>query len=84
MLIDTHIWIWWVNGDSQLKPEHEDAINAAQRTGIGVSIISCWEVAKLVENKRLLLTLPRYPPTNVLSVRLTWPSTSPVADRSDR
>jgi PIN domain nuclease of toxin-antitoxin system len=27
-------------------------------TGIEVSIISCWEVAKLVENKRLTLTLP--------------------------
>lgn len=58
MLIDTHIWIWWVNGESQLKPEYKAAITAAQGTGIEVSIISCWEVAKLVENKRLALTLP--------------------------
>lgn len=58
MLIDTHIWIWWVNGESQLKPEYKSAITAAQETGIEVSIISCWEVAKLVENKRLALTLP--------------------------
>jgi PIN domain nuclease of toxin-antitoxin system len=58
MLIDTHIWVWWVNGEPQLKPEYEAAITAAQHTGIEVSIISCWEVAKLVENQRLALTLP--------------------------
>ncbi|HZT44437.1 MAG TPA: type II toxin-antitoxin system VapC family toxin [Chthonomonadaceae bacterium] len=58
MLIDTHIWIWWVSGDAQLKPEFRAVITAAQQTGIEVSIISCWEVAKLVENKKLTLTLP--------------------------
>lgn len=58
MLIDTHIWVWWVNGDPQLKPEYQAAITAAQQTGIEVSIISCWEVSKLVGNKRLTLTLP--------------------------
>ena len=58
MLLDTHIWVWWVNGDAQLKPEYAAAITAAQPAGIEVSIISCWEVAKLVENKRLALTHP--------------------------
>jgi PIN domain nuclease of toxin-antitoxin system len=58
MLIDTHIWVWWVNEDPQLRPEYAAAVIAAQPTGIEVSIISCWEVAKLVENKRLALTLP--------------------------
>ena len=58
MLIDTHIWVWWVNGEPQLKPEYEAALAAAQPNGIEVSIISCWEVAKLVEHKRLALTLP--------------------------
>lgn len=58
MLIDTHIWIWWVNGDPQLKPEYVAALTAAQTTGIEVSIISCWEVAKLVENQKLALTVP--------------------------
>src|SRR5579862_5006712 len=58
MLIDTHIWVWWVSGDPQLKPDYSAAITAAQPTGIEVAIISCWEVAKLVENKRLVLTLP--------------------------
>src|SRR5882762_4723214 len=58
MLIDTHIWVWWVNGEPQLKPEYQAALTTAQPTGIEVSIISCWEVAKLVEYKRLTLTLP--------------------------
>lgn len=58
MLLDTHIWIWWVNGDPQLRPEHLNAISSAQQTGIEISIISCWEVAKLVENQRLVLSLP--------------------------
>lgn len=58
MLIDTHIWVWWVNGDAQLRPEHAATLAAAQTSGIEVSIISCWEVAKLVENGRITLTLP--------------------------
>lgn len=55
MLIDTHIWVWWVNGSPQLKPEYRSAIIAAQGIGIEVSIISCWEVAKLVENNKIEL-----------------------------
>ena|SRR5579872_924681 len=70
MLIDIHIWVWWVNGDLQLKPEYEAVITAAQPTGIEVSIISCWEVAKLVENKRLALTLPVL---DWLNVALAYP-----------
>ena len=37
MLIDTHIWVWWVNGDPQLKPEYVAALTVAQATGIEVS-----------------------------------------------
>lgn len=70
MLIDTHIWVWWVNGEPELGPEYEAAITAAQRTGIEVSIISCWEVAKLVENKRLTLALPA---VDWLNAALSYP-----------
>ncbi|MEA2691218.1 MAG: hypothetical protein QOJ16_605, partial [Acidobacteriota bacterium] len=31
------------------------ALKQQEATGLGVSIISCWEVAKLVENQRLSL-----------------------------
>jgi PIN domain nuclease of toxin-antitoxin system len=55
ILLDTHVWIWWVHGDERLTRAHRDAIAAHERIGIGVSAISCWEVAKLVQNKRLVL-----------------------------
>ncbi len=47
-----------MNDDAALRQDYKDALIAAQATGIGVSIFSCWEVAKLVENKKLVLTLP--------------------------
>ena len=58
MLIDTHIWVWWVNGDPQLGAEYESAIASAQPAGIEVSIISCWEVTKLVQHNKIDLTFP--------------------------
>lgn len=47
ILLDTHVWIWWVGEDARLSPAHAAAIAAYRDHGIGVSAISCWEVAKL-------------------------------------
>ncbi len=58
ILLDTHIWVWWVNESKDLPTEHQQIIESAQLDGLGVSIISCWEVAKLVELGRLQLTIP--------------------------
>ncbi len=58
IIIDTHIWIWWVHGDEKLSKSQFDAIQADASDGIGVSAISCWEIAKLVERKRLELPVP--------------------------
>jgi PIN domain nuclease of toxin-antitoxin system len=58
IVLDTHIWIWWVNKDARLTVEHERAVSAHESTGLAVSAISCWEVAKLVEVKRLMLDRP--------------------------
>ena len=58
ILIDTHIWIWWANGSSELRDDHRRTIHAARHEGIGVSAISCWEVAKLVEKCRIVLAIP--------------------------
>lgn len=55
MVLDTHIWIWWVSGDKRLAPKHLDAINDASQ--LFVCAISCWEIAKLVEMNRLTLSL---------------------------
>lgn len=58
MLLDTHVWVWWVSETDQLTPRMQDIIQSHQMAGLGVSMISCWEVAKLVELGRLQLTLP--------------------------
>ena len=55
ILLDTHTWVWWVHGDARLSEEHREMLDARTVEGIGVSIISCWEVAKLVEYGRLKL-----------------------------
>ncbi|MGK7920684.1 MAG: type II toxin-antitoxin system VapC family toxin [Trichodesmium sp.] len=53
IILDTHIWIWWVDDNRQLSSQNREIIQANQKTGLGISIISCWEIAKLVEKKRL-------------------------------
>jgi PIN domain nuclease of toxin-antitoxin system len=58
IVLDTHIWVWWVHGDEQLTPAQRDAITANEADLIGVSAISCWEIAKLVEYRRLGLPSP--------------------------
>lgn len=55
IILDTHIWIWWVHGDSRLTISQAEVITAHEEADIGVSAISCWEIAKLVEYGRLTL-----------------------------
>lgn len=58
IVIDTHIWIWWVQGDKRLSSSQIVAIRENEDDSIGVCAISCWEVAKLVELGRLFLPIP--------------------------
>jgi len=58
IVLDTHIWVWWVHGDEQLTQAQREAIAANEDDLIGVSAISCWEIAKLVEYGRLELPSP--------------------------
>ena len=57
IVLDTHIWIWWVDNNTRLTQKHRDWIQQYQSQGLGVSIISCWEVSKLVEMRRLTLSV---------------------------
>ena len=56
IILDTHIWIWWVAQHSRLTEPLQQLIKIHQANGLGVSIFSCWEVAKLVEKNRLQLS----------------------------
>ena len=58
IVLDTHIWVWWVHGDEKLHARHLEILKQNEKTGLGVSVISCWEIAKLVELKRLTLPIP--------------------------
>jgi PIN domain nuclease of toxin-antitoxin system len=58
IILDTHIWVWWVDGNQRLTKQYEAWIEMSQSQGIGVSIVSCWEVAKLVEKNRLNFSCP--------------------------
>ena len=55
IILDTHIWVGWVHGDPKLTASHEQLIAENEEAGLGISAISCWEVAKLVEKGRLVL-----------------------------
>ena len=56
IVLDTHIWIWWIDDNPRLTQQLRDLISSHQSDGLGVSILSCWEVAKLVEKNRLELS----------------------------
>lgn len=58
IVLDTHIWVWWVHGEKKLTNMQADVIVANEQDTIGVSTISCWEIAKLVERGRLELPCP--------------------------
>lgn len=70
IVLDTHIWVWWVHGDKRLTETQIETVTANETNVIGVSAISCWEVAKLVEYGRLVLSLP---PKEWLEQALSYP-----------
>ena len=57
ILLDTHVLIWWANGEHErLSAAAIAAIDAEEQQRL-VSAISCWEVAMLVERGRLGLSV---------------------------
>lgn len=55
IVLDTHIWFWWIEVPAQLSPSQVGHIQAHEQTGLGVSVISCWELAKKFEKGKLTL-----------------------------
>jgi PIN domain nuclease of toxin-antitoxin system len=57
ILLDTHVWIWLSIGHRQsLSPKAQAALISGRTKWI--SAISCWELAKLVERRRIGFTIP--------------------------
>ena len=59
IVLDTHVLIWWVNGNAQLSPRARKAIERELEgeAQVMVSAISAWEIAMLVAKGRLALTM---------------------------
>ncbi len=45
IVLDTHVWVWWVHDDKKLTQAQRDAIRENENDLIGVSAILCWEIA---------------------------------------
>jgi PIN domain nuclease of toxin-antitoxin system len=59
LLLDTHVWIWMVNGTADRIGRAARAAleDASTRHGLRVSVLSTWEVAMLEARGRLTLAL---------------------------
>jgi PIN domain nuclease of toxin-antitoxin system len=53
IVLDTHAWIWWVDGSKKLPARTRRRVDRA--AAVGVCAISCWEVGRLVVHGRLKL-----------------------------
>jgi len=57
-LLDTNAWVWAVEAPEQLGRSARAALGEANHLPFLLSAISLWEVAKLVEKQRIVLTIP--------------------------
>ncbi|MEQ1556163.1 MAG: type II toxin-antitoxin system VapC family toxin [Gallionella sp.] len=56
VLLDTHVWVWLLNGDSRISPKARTAVTRSlSEQAVLLSAISPWEVAMLVSKGRLTL-----------------------------
>lgn len=55
IVLDTHAWIWWTDIPDKLGSQAHRRIEKASR--IGVHVISCFEIAVLVEKQKITLDL---------------------------
>lgn len=59
VLLDTHIWIWWLTSQTPLSQREIGVLDAlAAERLLCVSAISLWEVQMLSAKKRLELPVP--------------------------
>ena len=59
ILLDTHVWIWWLLGSDQLPEKERDGLDVlASRGGLRLAAVSLWEAQMLHAKRRLTLTRP--------------------------
>ena len=59
VLLDTCAWVWWCASPEKLSiPAREAIERETPSEALRLSMISVWEVAKLVEKRRLAFSIP--------------------------
>jgi PIN domain nuclease of toxin-antitoxin system len=59
VLLDTHVWLWWLLGSEQLPKEEQAALDRlATRGALRVAAVSLWETQMLHAKGRLSLNRP--------------------------
>lgn len=59
LLLDTHVWIWLMEGNPLLENKYRKMINsAAQDNNVHIAAITTWEVSMLAMKKRIILEKP--------------------------
>ncbi len=58
IVLDTHIWLWWLSSPEKLSEAAAKSIDYESKSGqVYISSISAWEVAMLVARGRLELSI---------------------------
>jgi PIN domain nuclease of toxin-antitoxin system len=59
VLLDTHVWIWWLLGSAQLPTKERDGLDRlASRGALRLAAVSLWETQMLHAKRRLALNRP--------------------------
>jgi PIN domain nuclease of toxin-antitoxin system len=62
MVLDTHVWIWWLSGGGNLSAAEYDALELSAATETPkLSAISLWEVQMLYSRGRISFNVPFEP-----------------------
>ena len=60
VLLDTHVWIWINSSPEKISSNASKILFNKKNDNIFISIISCWEVSKLHENRKIGFNKPLY------------------------
>ncbi len=60
LLIDTHVWLWWILGQNELSNKERAALDAMAASGTppAIAAISLWEAQMLLSKNRLRIDEP--------------------------
>jgi PIN domain nuclease of toxin-antitoxin system len=59
ILVDTHVWLWYINGSKELSKSAQKTIATALHGNQAyIAAISLWEIGMLDKKQRIILEMP--------------------------